>query len=209
MTSYTAPANFNPIFDPKKFIEIPTANIDSDINTDAIQTQIYNMNAEAAEENAVFQSWSTYYDTNVPITGLASGVSNNIYSITPKTIGVYFNTATVNFTIPAGVAWTRMELWCQCVPYSSQYSNGTFSQCRVFYNTKDATNGTITTFTMNIEFYLNCVSLPTTLQYSTQLYSTTPTTYSVYVANNSPAAYQYAVSNTNVNFTQGINPYLK
>lgn len=209
MTSYTAPANWNPIFDPKKFIEIPTANIDTNINTEGIKTEIYNLNAEADAELAVLNEFGIFYGSNTPSTGLASGVSNTIYNLSPaSSIGIYYVNVTINFAIPAGIAWQYMAVWINCSPYTSQYANANLQQARLFYNTKNNTNGTLSQFCMNTSYIFNIAVAPTTFQIISQLYSTTATTYSAFVNTNAPGGGQ-GVAVPIANFVSGTNPYIQ
>lgn len=210
MTSYTAPANWNPIFDPKKFIEIPTANIDTDINTDGILTEIYNLNAEADEQLAVLNEFGIFYGENIPLTGLASGIPNTIYNIQPiiSSIGIYYINATINFTIPAGIAWQYIAVWINCSPYTSQYAGANLQQARLFYNTKNNTNGTLSQFCFNTSYIFNCAVAPTTFQIISQLYSPTATTYSAFVNTNAPGGGQ-GVAVPIVTFVSGTNPYIQ
>jgi len=209
MTSYQAPANWNPIFDPKKFIEIPTANISSNTNTDAINREITTLNAQADAELAILNDFGIFYDNNVPLTGLASGIPNTIYNLSPaSSIGIYYINATINFTIPAGIAWQYMAVWINCNPYSSQYANANLQQCRLFYNTKDNTNGTLTQFCFNTSYIFNITVAPTTFTIVSQLYSTTATTYSAFVNTNAPGGGQ-GIAVPIVTFVSGTNPYIQ
>jgi len=198
MSAYAAPANWNPIFDPKKFFNIPTANINTgtnytnEINAITNDLEISNTLLNEFTSSAGLQN-GTPMDTN-SVTELA------IYPI--NTGGSQMICYNVCLNLPS--AWTYAIIWT----YTLIAGKASNQQPIVVWNYLNTNNGTMNLPTLAASFFYN-------VNNATEGDTITISMTVVAPSNFSYTAF-YGTSNTNIStgynrtwikFTNQNNPY--
>jgi len=147
MSSYAPPANFNPIFDSKKFISIPTANVDTTGSIYRNALSIANNTLDEALEVLTEFSTSATIPTAFPVPrNVETPIISNTFAP-----GCWLWTINFCCDVPTNTLWTSISVWIRTtiggVVRNQQSCN--------YYNYNTATQGTLKYPTLNTTFMVN------------------------------------------------------
>jgi hypothetical protein len=206
MSAYPPPANWNPIFDSKKFFNIPTGNMKKS-NTEIIyQDQLDNINQELEISSELLNGFSFTPSLVTPFTSTSGGYAL-ILDLEDNGTGSFMITVSCCLNLPVGVAWNYAVLHTTYTSDLYTYSN----QPVVVYGYTNASNGTLNLPTLTTTFFYNVNQAATTNYVALNLLVVAPAptfTYTgyfgtSYTSGSNTAGNQFCKTN----FTNEVNVY--
>jgi hypothetical protein len=202
MSAYTPPANWNPIFDPKKFFNIPTGNMPS-AQDQQYTADLITIDSELSEAYSLLSQFSTSSSIRPQQSNLTANTTETLYSLYGIPSGVKVITLNCLIQFP-NIIWNYAVIWLR------QSIGGviTNTQPSAVFGYLNATNGIMLRNTISTTFFLNnnvAMGVNDFIQIQIKVYAPTNLSYTAWtvpLVNGNGATLSYT------QVTDAINPFM-